>query len=154
MLSRPFPLPFSISISVFIAAAATILCGFSTSAYAHKSSDSYLSLRVADKRIDGQWDIALRDLDVAIGLDQDGNGEITWEEVRSKHADIAAYALSRLSLSIAGVACPSKVLEHLIDDHTDGAYAVLKRHNLVRPMITGVFPMANARAAFELAGDG
>lgn len=128
MLSRPLPLPlpFSIFISVFIAAAATILCGFSTSAYAHKSSDSYLSLRVADKRIDGQWDIALRDLDVAIGLDQDGNGEITWDEVRSKHADIAAYALSRLSLSNAGVACPSKVLEHLIDDHTDGAYAVLK----------------------------
>jgi hypothetical protein len=29
----------------------------------------------------GQWDIALRDLDFAIGLDTDADGEITWGEV-------------------------------------------------------------------------
>ena len=95
-------------------------------AQAHKPSDSYLTLQVADKKIEGQWDIALRDLDVAIGLDRDGNGEITWDEIRAKHADIAAYALSRLSLSSAGVSCPIIATRHLIDDHTDGAYAVLK----------------------------
>ena len=95
-------------------------------AQAHKPSDSYLTLHVADKKIEGQWDIALRDLDVAIGLDRDGNGEITWDEVRAKHADIAAYAMSRLSLSSAGVSCPAVATGHLIDDHTDGAYAVLK----------------------------
>ena len=95
-------------------------------AQAHKPSDSYLTLQVADKKIEGQWDIALRDLDVAIGLDRDGNGEITWDEIRAKHADIAAYALSRLSLSSSGVSCPTIATQHLIDDHTDGAYAVLK----------------------------
>lgn len=95
-------------------------------AQAHKPSDSYLTLQVADKKIEGQWDIALRDLDVAIGLDRDGNGEITWDEISAKHADIAAYALSRLSLSSAGVSCPTIATQHLIDDHTDGAYAVLK----------------------------
>ena len=95
-------------------------------AQAHKPSDSYLTLQVADKKIEGQWDIALRDLDVAIGLDRDGNGEITWDEIRAKHADIAAYALSRLSLSSASVSCPTIATQNLIDDHTDGAYAVLK----------------------------
>ena len=96
-------------------------------ASAHKPSDSYLTLKVIGKQVDGQWDIALRDLDMAIGLDADGNGELTWDEVRAKHADIAAYAMSRLALSVPGSgACPLTVVGHLLDDHSDGAYAVLK----------------------------
>ena len=50
----------------------------SSLAWAHKPSDSYLSLTVQQVRVEGRWDIALRDLDDAIGLDGDGNGEITW----------------------------------------------------------------------------
>jgi hypothetical protein len=96
-------------------------------AMAHKPSDSYLTLKVTGEQVDGQWDIALRDLDMAIGLDADGNGELTWDEVRAKHGDIAAYALSRLALAVPnGGACPLMVTGHLIDDHSDGAYAVLK----------------------------
>src|SRR5215470_9709612 len=70
-------------------------------ALAHKPSDSYLALRVDGQQIDGQWDIALRDLDFAIGLDSNQDGDITWGEVKAKHADIAAYALSRLRLGPA-----------------------------------------------------
>jgi hypothetical protein len=96
-------------------------------AVAHKPSDSYLALKVAGKQVDGQWDIALRDLDMAIGLDADGNGELTWDEVRDRHADIAAYALSRLALAVPDAgACPLTVTGHLLDDHSDGAYAVLR----------------------------
>ncbi len=68
-------------------------------AWAHKPSDSYLSLAVQGDHIEGQWDIALRDLDNAIGLDSDGSGELTWGEVRDKHGEISAYALSHLALS-------------------------------------------------------
>jgi hypothetical protein len=101
------------------------LC-ISFSASAHKPSDSYLTLRVAGDTINGQWDIALRDLDFAIGLDANGDAQITWGEVRAKHNDIAAYALSRLSLGAAGQSCPTRFDEILIDSHTDGAYAVLR----------------------------
>lgn len=101
------------------------LCG-TLPAYAHKPSDSYLTLSINGVAITGQWDIALRDLDFAIGLDSNGDAEITWGEVRAKHADIAAYAMPRLALSAAGKSCPTRVVEHLIDDHTDGAYAVLR----------------------------
>lgn len=41
----------------------------STPAWAHKPSDSLLSLTVQDDRIEGRWDIALRDLDDAMRLD-------------------------------------------------------------------------------------
>lgn len=95
-------------------------------AHAHKPSDSYLTMTVAEGNVAGQWDIALRDLDFAIGLDADNDANITWGEVRAKHSDIAAYALSRLQLSSKDQACPARATEHLIDNHTDGAYAVLR----------------------------
>jgi hypothetical protein len=95
-------------------------------AWAHKPSDSYLTLDVEQKQVKGQWDIALRDLDMAIGLDGDGNGELTWNEVRARQEAIGAYALSRLKLASAGAPCPLHMTALLLDDHSDGAYAVLR----------------------------
>ena len=95
-------------------------------ALAHKPSDSYLSLKVEARQVTGQWDIALRDLEYAIGLDADGNGEITWGELRAKHADIASYALARLKVQTGTEDCPLRATTQLVDDHSDGAYAVLR----------------------------
>jgi len=94
-------------------------------ALAHKASDSYLVLQVKGREVSGQWDIALRDVDFAIGLDANGDGDITWGEVQARHADIAAWALGRLKLERGGD-CALQVVEHLVDSHTDGAYAVLR----------------------------
>jgi hypothetical protein len=100
---------------------------FAAEAMAHKPSDSYLTLEHEGATVvQGQWDIALRDLDGAIGLDANGDGEITWGEVRARQADIAAYALSRLDVASGGAACSLKVEDQLIDEHTDGSYAVLR----------------------------
>lgn len=103
----------------------TLLATCATPAIAHKASDSYLVLNVKGQEVSGQWDIALRDIDFAIGLDANSDGEITWGEVQSRHADIAAWALGRLTLQ-RGSDCTIKVAEHLVDTHTDGAYAVLR----------------------------
>jgi HupE / UreJ protein len=99
-----------------------------TTSFAHKASDSYLVLRVdgSGAHINGQWDIALRDLDFAVGIDANGDGAITWGEVKAQHALIASYALARLTLKSAGNDCPIRINEHLIDEHSDGAYAVIR----------------------------
>jgi HupE / UreJ protein len=97
-----------------------------TPAHAHKPSDSYLALSLHGDQVTGQWDIALRDLDYAIGLDADGNGEITWGEVNAKHEEITTYALARLSITADRANCPMTVTEHLIDNHSDGAYEVMR----------------------------
>ena len=110
-----------------------LLCligAFSASvADAHKASDSYLTLQLDGEKITGQWDIALRDLDIVLDLDRNADAVIDWGEVRTRHAEIAAYALSHLALKEAGpngAVCTLTVTDHLIDKHTDGAYAVMK----------------------------
>ena len=95
-------------------------------AHAHKPSDSYLAIRAEGANLSGQWDIALRDLDFAIGLDDSGDGDITWGEVKAHQADIAAYALARLKLRSGDADCPAHTTEFLVDDHSDGAYSVMR----------------------------
>ena len=104
-------------------------------AWAHKASDSYLVLEVQGQTVAGQWDIALRDIDFAMGLDSDGDGDITWGELRARHTDLAAWALGHMNLQRGG-ACNIKVTENLVDEHTDGRNAVLK--------LAGVCPQATS----------
>ena len=109
----------------FVLAAALLFGALLAPAQAHKPSDSYLALTLTEGRFEGRWDIALRDLDHAIGLDSDGNGEISWGEVRRRHAEIAAYALARLVVRADGQPCRIEPGPQQIDEHTDGAYTVL-----------------------------
>jgi hypothetical protein len=106
-------------------AAALMLCVLAWPAAAHKQSDAYLRLAPDGAAVAVQWDIALSDLDVAIGLDGDGDGAITWGEMRARHDAIAAYALARLTVSADGAACRFGPVTHRVDAHSDGAYAVL-----------------------------
>lgn len=93
---------------------------------AHKPSDSYLTLKVDGDRAAGSWDVALRDLEHALGLDADLDGAITWGELRARHAAVADYALARLKVSRGSEACALNPTEQLVDRHSDGAYSVLR----------------------------
>lgn len=106
-----------------------LLCATAANnALAHKPSDSYLILRAAagDNVIHGQWDIALRDLEIAVQLDTNRDGAITWGEVRTRRTELFAYAFAHLALLADGGSCPLSAGDLLVDDHSDGAYAVLR----------------------------
>ncbi len=103
-----------------------VLALAATTAQAHKPSDSYLALRVDGAALRGQWDIALRDLEFAIGLDADGNGAITWGELRARRKEIEDFALNRLKFNAGGRTCTTANTDFLVDEHSDGAYAVLR----------------------------
>ena len=103
-----------------------VLALASLPAFAHKPSDSYLTLYADGQSLRGQWDIALRDLEYAIGIDSDGDGAITWGELKAQQPQVDAYALARLALRADGKPCALSPTEHLVDEHSDGAYAVLR----------------------------
>ena len=75
-------------------------------AAAHKPSDAYLRLALGPGAAPhGSLDVALRDLELVVGLDGNGDGAITWGELKARHAAIAAYVQSRLVLDTPGGPC-------------------------------------------------
>lgn len=102
-----------------------LFCAWSALALAHKPSDSYLSIGIKNNQLSGRWDIALRDLDFAVGLDNNDDGAITWGELRTKTSEINHYVFSRLQFGVSDKACSLLPKEMKVDGHTDGKYAVL-----------------------------
>jgi hypothetical protein len=95
-------------------------------AHAHLASDSYLRIEIGKAgAIGGQWDIALRDLDVAVGLDADQDGAITWRELRARTQEIESYAFGHLTLAGDGGTCRLLPTSLMVDYHAGSAYAVL-----------------------------
>ena len=90
-------------------------------AVAHKVSDAYLQLASAAHGIELRWDIALRDIDAAIDLDGNGDGRLTWGEIKAAWPRIDAYALPRLAID----GCPLALQGRGLERRADGAYAVL-----------------------------
>jgi hypothetical protein len=91
-------------------------------AWAHKPSDAQLRLAADGEVITGRLDVAVRDLDGALGLDGDGNGEITWAEVRAEAPRITAYVERRLALAADGAPCPVTLGNPALTELSDGAY--------------------------------
>jgi hypothetical protein len=98
----------------------------SARAQAHRPSDSYLLLTQASTQgeLEGAWDIALRDLDHALRID-DGDGALTWGELAARERDCTRYALSRLQIAGAAGTCAIRSAPLQIVQRSDGAYARL-----------------------------
>jgi hypothetical protein len=111
--------------------AGAMLAG-SSAVHAHSASDAYLDLVIdstqASKNVvlHGQWDIALRDLDFVLKLDENGDGQVTWGDVRGRQSEIERYAYSFVRFASGNAkACIIKPTRQMIDNHADGAYAAL-----------------------------
>jgi hypothetical protein len=102
------------------------LIAVTTEAHAHLASDSYLRIEIGETgAVTGQWDIALRDLDVAVGLDANQDGNITWGELRANAQQVNAYAFGHLVVAKRNQACRLSPTGLMVDYHAGSAYAVL-----------------------------
>jgi len=106
----------------FKAALAALLLGLAAgAASAHKASDAYLQLQLAAQAASLRVDVALRDLDVALDIDADGDGKLTWGEVRRAWPVIEDYLRSHVDVRGCTWTQSSRALEKRID----GVYAAL-----------------------------
>ncbi|KQW51668.1 MULTISPECIES: HupE/UreJ family protein [unclassified Roseateles] len=105
---------------------ALLVCG---AARAHQASEAYLVYRVDGADVEQRLDIALRDLDRDLALDADGDGALSWGEVRQRWPDIEAVADAGLRFTAEGVACTlQRRATAQLEDHSDGMHAVLVSH--------------------------
>ncbi len=103
-----------------------LLMMFVVSSQAHTQSDSFLTLQVANENVKGEWHLALRDLDDAIGLDVNDDGKITWAELLSRKEAVCAYAFSRFHIEAENQTHRLVLEDFLVENHSDGAYVVLR----------------------------
>lgn len=103
----------------------------SSTAWAHKPSDAHLALHADGATLDGRLDIAVRDLDGALQIDN-GDGAITWGELQAAAPRIAAYVTDRIALAAGNsegmTPCPLALGTAQLVDLSDGAYWALPVH--------------------------
>jgi HupE/UreJ protein len=95
-------------------------------ALAHEPSRSLVTLDVTGETLRGRWDISLRDLEDAAGLDADGDSAVSWGEVVARRDEIAGYALPRLRVTADSVACNLAAELAGVDSHGGATFAVLE----------------------------
>jgi hypothetical protein len=136
-----------------------LAAGLCLPALAHKASDAYLQLKTTETGLSLRLDVALRDLDVALDLDTNGDGQLIWGEIQSAWPGIESYAQARLQVD----GCPLQIVApgQGLERRSDGAYAVLSMVSACRPSAEPVIhytlmreldPTHRGIAKIELAG--
>lgn len=92
-------------------------------AQAHRPSDAFLTLAVHDAQVSGHWEIALRDLAVAVAIDGDRDRVLTWGELRAARPRLEAAVAGALHVSADGRACPLRLTDLMVNDRSEGRFA-------------------------------
>ncbi len=110
----------------FWVAVAVSVIGIGTlPASGHSASTAWMTLEQDGAAISGRWEIPLRDLDDALGLDDDDDGRITWGELRAHHGQIARYAFGKITLRADGRMLPALATGHRVSERDGVACAVI-----------------------------
>ena len=96
-----------------------------SAAHAHVASNGFLELNVAGGDLTGSIELAVRDVELAVGVDADGDGRITWGELKGAEPRLVAYLLPRLSLSAGDRRCEVRFGALQVNARVDGNYAWL-----------------------------
>jgi hypothetical protein len=92
------------------------------SAHAHIASNGFLNLNVDASQVSGDLELAIRDAELAIGLDHDGNGKVTWGELKSSQTALQNYVVGHLRLAGNGGPCPLAFGPVKVNQRVDGGY--------------------------------
>jgi len=91
-------------------------------AHAHIASNGFLTLEVDRSQVSGALELAIRDGELAVGLDHDGDGKVTWGELRGSQTALQTYVLGHLRLAGADGACTMGFGRVQVNQRVDGNY--------------------------------
>jgi hypothetical protein len=91
-------------------------------AQAHIASNGFLNLKVDGAKVSGAMELAIRDGELAVGLDHDSDGKVTWGELRSSQAALQSYVLGHLRLSGDAGQCRVGFSPVQVNERIDGSY--------------------------------
>jgi hypothetical protein len=94
-------------------------------ASAHVASNGFLTADVQGAEIAGSIEISVRDVELAVGVDANRDGTVTWGELRGAEARWAGYVATHLGFAVSGGTCALQFQALEINDRVDGSYAWL-----------------------------
>lgn len=99
--------------------------GGAGSAAAHVASNGFLVAHVSGRDVEGSMELAVRDAEIAVGVDANHDGRVTWGELRGSQSQLARYLADHLRLTAQQDACPLEFRGIRVNDRVDGPYAWL-----------------------------
>jgi hypothetical protein len=91
-------------------------------ALAHIASNGFLNIKVDGSQVTGALELAIRDGELAVGLDRDGDGKVTWGELRSSQDTLQRYVQGHLHLAGAAGPCRMDFRPVEVNERVDGSY--------------------------------
>ena len=90
---------------------------------AHVASNGFLVAGVQGREIAGSVELAVRDVELAVGVDANRDGKVTWGELRAVQPQLARYLQEHLVFTVQKRACALDFATIEVNDRVDGAYA-------------------------------
>jgi HupE / UreJ protein len=98
---------------------------FADVAQAHVASNGFLSAETRGSTLEGSLELAVRDVELAVGVDANGDGRVTWGELRASGRRLTQYVQEHLSVQSATKTCELRFGSLQINPHVDGNYVWL-----------------------------
>jgi hypothetical protein len=102
-----------------------VLVAMAGGASAHTQSYGFLTAEIDTNAVAGRLELAIRDVDAALDLDQDLDGKVTWGEVRSREAELSAALLGQISVGTKAERCTLSSEPVLVDARGGESYLVV-----------------------------
>jgi hypothetical protein len=102
-----------------------LMLGLTTVASAHVASSGFLVVHVQGQELSGAMELALRDAELAVRVDSNDDGKITWGELRAAEPKLEQYVAAHLHFDAQKTRCALKFEGVQVNEHVDGNYAWL-----------------------------
>ncbi|HWW20101.1 MAG TPA: HupE/UreJ family protein [Steroidobacteraceae bacterium] len=99
------------------------LCSLASIASAHVASTGFLAVHASGQELTGSIELALRDAELAVGVDSNNDGRVTWGELRAAEPRLQQYIQAHLGFDTEKSHCALQFQPIQVNQRVDGNYA-------------------------------